>query len=239
MFPLRDDNPRHGPAVVVWLLVAINVAVFIYQLSFDSQRQLVSFVTNYGFVPGRFFAAPLAEVLTLLSSTFIHGGLTHLVGNMFFLYVFADNIEDRMGHLPFVLFYLVGGVAATLLHGAFAPRSEIPMIGASGAISAVLGAYIVIFPRRRVMTFVPPLLLPWLLLSIFVRLPRFFLWWLPAWVYIGYWAAIQFFEATSGILVNQGNVSDVAWWAHVGGFAFGVLAVRRFVPLRSSAPRDA
>lgn len=204
MFPLRDANPRTGPAFVAWTIIAINVALFAYQVSLASQSALFSFVKGYAFVPARFFAEPGAGSLTLVSSMFLHGGLLHLVGNMLFLYVFGDNIENRMGHVRFLGFYLVGGIVATLAHGFFAPGSETPMLGASGAVSAVLGAYIVLFPRQRVMTFVPPV----------------FMFWVPAWLYIGYWAFIQFAEAAGGVS------GGVAWWAHVGGFVFGVVVVR-------------
>lgn len=215
MFPLRDANPRTGPAFVAWLLIAVNVALFLYQLSLPSQQALFDFVTTYGFVPREFFSNPFGGAFAVLSSMFLHGGLFHLVGNMLFLFVFGDNIENRMGHGAFLLFYLLGGALATLAHGLFAPGSDTPMVGASGAISAVLGAYIVLFPRQRVLTFVPPL----------------FLFWLPAWLYIGYWALIQFVQATGGVS------GGVAWWAHVGGFVFGVVVVRAFVSSDSRTTR--
>jgi membrane associated rhomboid family serine protease len=217
VFPLRDANPRTGPAFVTWILIAANVALFLYQLSLPSQRALFDFVVTYGFVPQEFFANPVAEALPVLTSMFLHGGLFHLVGNMLFLFVFGDNIENRMGHGAFVLFYLLGGALATLAHGLFAPGSQTPMIGASGAVSAVLGAYIVLFPRQRVLTFVPPL----------------FLFWLPAWLYIGYWALLQFVQATGGVS------GGVAWWAHVGGFVFGVAVVRVFASSEARGTRRA
>lgn len=127
---------------------------------------------------------------------------------MFFLYVFGDNIEERLGHVRYALFYLVGGAVATLAHGLLNPGSLIPLVGASGAISAVLGAYIVLYPRQRVLTFIPPL----------------FLFWLPAWLYLGYWALLQFVQGVAGLgVVDEGGV---AWWAHIGGFLFGALVVR-------------
>lgn len=214
MFPLRDANPRTGPAFVAWTLIGINVLLFVYQLSLPSQEALFAFVTTYGFVPAEFFASPGDEAIALISSMFLHGGLFHLVGNMLFLFVFGDNIENRMGHGTFLGFYLAGGVVATLAHGLFAPGSDTPMIGASGAVSAILGAYIVLFPRQRVLTFVPP----------------FFMFWLPAWLYIGYWALIQFLQAAGGVS------GGVAWWAHVGGFVFGLILVR-FLAAESSRSR--
>jgi membrane associated rhomboid family serine protease len=229
MFPLRDANPRHGPAVVLWLFVVINIVVFLYNLTFDSQQQLVRFVYQFGFIPREFFAVPVPESFTLLTSMFLHGGLGHILGNLFFLYVFGDNVEDRMGHVRFAVFYLLGGVIATLAHGFFTTTSTVPMVGASGAISAVLGAYIVIFPRQRILTFIPPLVIPWLVLRLFGRIPRFWLPWLPAWLYIGYWALLQLLEAYSGLVVTQEQMQGVAWWAHIGGFVYGVIAVRFFL----------
>ncbi|MGL4610616.1 MAG: rhomboid family intramembrane serine protease [Trueperaceae bacterium] len=229
MFPLRDANPRHGPAVILWLLIAANVGVFLYNLSFDSEQQLLGFVYQYGFIPREFFSVPLPEAFTLISSMFLHGGVSHILGNMFFLYVFGDNIEDRMGHVRFTVFYLLGGVLATLAHGFFTTTSTVPMVGASGAISAILGAYIVIFPRQRILTFIPPLLIPWIVLRLFGRIPKFFLPWLPAWIYLGYWIGIQMLEAYTGFVVSQEQTQGVAWWAHIGGFIYGVLAVRFFL----------
>jgi membrane associated rhomboid family serine protease len=228
MFPLRDDNPRHGPAIIMWVFVALNVLVFLYENSLSSERQLLRFVETYGFIPREFFSLPLAELFTLLSSMFLHGGLGHILGNMFFLFVFGDNVEDRMGHLRFPIFYLLGGVVATLFHGFFSLTSPTPMVGASGAISAVLGAYIVLFPRQRILTFIPPLFLPWLVFRVFARIPRFFLPWLPAWVYLGYWAILQLAGASSDFLVRSDEMSGVAFWAHVGGFIFGVVTVHFF-----------
>ena len=157
----------------------------------------------------------------------------HILGNMIFLAVFGDNIEDRMGHWSFALFYLSGGAAATLAHALFSPISSVPLVGASGAISAVLGAYITLFPRQRVLTLLPPLILPWLVLRLFFRTPRFYAFWLPAWAYIGYWALLQVFEAVTGLGLGmpqaaEMDMSGVAWWAHVGGFVFGLVSVRLF-----------
>jgi membrane associated rhomboid family serine protease len=226
VFPLRDANPRHGPPIVTWGLVLINLAVFGYQLTLGEGRELFVHFVRFGFIPSQFFQAPIPEAPTLLTSMFLHGGITHIVGNLFFLVVFGDNVEDRLGHARFLLFYLLGGAAATLTHGLFAVGSNVPMIGASGAISAVLGAYVVLFPRQRVLTLIPPLIVPWMVLRLFGRIPRFFLPWLPAWIYIGYWAAMQLLEATNGILVGASDAAGVAWWAHVGGFGFGLLALR-------------
>lgn len=210
MFPLRDNNPKRGTAYFMWLILAANAAVFFYQLTL-SRFELEQFILEYSFIPRLFFQNPIGNAYRLISSMFMHGSLVHILSNMFFLWVFADNIEDRVGHRRFVVFYLLGGVIATLAHGLFSLRSPVPMVGASGAISAVLGAYIVLFPRQRVLTFIPP----------------FFIFWLPAWLYLGYWALLQFVEATSGIVV--GSQGGVAWWAHVGGFVYGFLMVKNFI----------
>ena len=165
------------------------------------------FVAVYSFIPQYFFENPLPNAYRLVSSMFLHGGWAHILGNMFFLYVFGDNIEERMGRVKYLFFYLLGGVVATLAHGVLAPGSPVPLVGASGAISAVLGAYIVLYPRQRVLTFIPPL----------------FVFWLPAWIYLGYWGVLQLVQGIAGWGAEG---SGVAWWAHVGGFLFGLLAVR-------------
>lgn len=238
MFPLRDDNPRHGHAWVTWALVATNVLVFLLQLQAQAQGPfaVARLLEDWAFVPAAFFAAPALEAPTLLSSAFMHGGLGHLVSNMFFLAVFGDNVEDRMGHGRFLIFYALGGALATLAHGLVEPRSPVPLVGASGAISALLGAYILFFPRRHVLTFVPPLFVPWLVLRLLLPVPRFYLWWLPAWLYIGYWAFLQVWEAGGSLALAPAAGSGVAWWAHVGGFAFGLLAVGLFARERREGP---
>lgn len=226
MIPLRDRNPRHGPAYVTWLLVAVNVLVFLYQLRLGETRAGWEFVLQYAFVPALFFEQPLQHLSTLVTSAFMHGGLLHLVSNMIFLLVFGDNIEDRLGKVRYVLFYLGGAAVAGLLHGLFEVASPVPMVGASGAVSAVLGAYIVMFPRQQVLTFIPPLFVPWLVLSFFARVKPFYAPWLPAWVYIGYWALVQFWEAGLGLVSSPVEAEQqVAWWAHVGGFVFGAALV--------------
>ena len=210
MFPLHDANPRHGPSYVMWLLVLANVIIFIYAFSRGPPEAVREFVTAYAFVPSAFFSSPLSESYRLVTSIFLHGGVMHLLGNMWFLWVFGDNVEDRMGHGTFLLFYLGGGIVATLAHAVLAPGSPIPLVGASGAVSAVLGAYILLFPTQRVLTFVPPL----------------FVFWLPAWLYLGYWALVQFLQGTAGLVAGEAAIGGVAWWAHIGGFIFGMLMVR-------------
>ena len=234
MIPIRDATPRHAVPVVSWVLVGINVVVFAYQAYLGESRAAYEMIFNYAFIPARFAEEPGAALHTLVTSEFMHGSWLHLFSNMIFLIVFADNVEDRMGHWRFALFYLLGAAAATGVHGLFSMGSPVPLVGASGAVSAVLGAYILLYPHQRVQTFIPPLIIPWLLASLFGRFPRFYLLWLPAWLFIGYWALIQVLEAGSslGLQVEGGGV---AWWAHIGGFVFGAALHRLFLSRRSSS----
>lgn len=216
LLPLRDDNPiRHiGRAYVMLAILAANIAVFAYQLSLPaglSQR----FVLAYGAIPADLFGlaerapeiAAIPSALTLISSMFLHGGLLHIAGNMLFLWVLGDNVEDSMGHLRFVAFYLLCGIVAALSHAALAPNSTIPMIGASGAISGVIGAYLVLHPRARINTLVLRFVVP-----------------LPAWLVLGLWIAFQIFNAASA----SADAAGVAWWAHIGGFVAGAMLIAFF-----------
>ena len=203
MFPLYDINrSRRRPVVVVWL-VLINLVVFVWQFFVSPDVDQV--VYNYGFRPVDFWSNPAAEWPALFTSMFMHGGLLHLLGNLWFLWVFGDNIEDEMGRGRFLIFYLAGGVAAALTHSLFDGATNVPMIGASGAISAVLGAYILLHPRAIILS-----LIGWIPIPV------------PAFIYLGYWALIQFVQSAAG-------VEGVAFWAHIGGFIFGMLFARRFL----------
>ncbi len=215
MFPLRDDNPKNKPAVVMWFLIALNILIYIYTFGLLPQIETIQVIDSYGFIPQLFFDNPLPSISDLITSMFLHGGLMHILGNMVFLWIFADNIEERMGHTMFAIFYLLGGVFAALCHGIFSTGSSIPMVGASGAISAVLGAYFITFPHHKVQTYIAPV----------------FIIWLPAWLYLGIWVGMQVIEAVTGI-VTPGGVSNVAWWAHIGGFLFGVAFARWFLHLK-------
>ncbi|TBH20140.1 rhomboid family intramembrane serine protease [Thermus thermamylovorans] len=205
MLPLYDINHARRPALVVKALVLANALAFLWQLSVGLEWS----ARAYGFIPALFFQDPLGQAYRLLTSMFLHGSFFHILSNMWFLWVFGDNVEDRMGHGGFLLFYLLGGLAAALAQGLFMPGSPIPMIGASGAVSAVLGAYYVLFPRAYVVALV------------FLILP--FLVTLPAGFYLGYWALLQLLQGALGL-------PGVAWWAHLGGFLFGALLARRFAP---------
>jgi len=227
MLPLRDANPRRSVPVVTWALAVACALVYVHQALLGASMQGFLFTVRYGFIPERLARHPLTAAPTLVTNLFLHGSLLHLLGNLLFLVVFADNIEARLGSVRFALFYLLGGAAANLVYALFAAAPRIPLVGASGAISAVLGGYLLLYPRLRVLTFIPPFLLPWLVMSLFARVPRFFLLWFPAWLFIGYWFLVQLLEATAGISLG-GGTSAIAWWAHVGGFAFGACTVSWF-----------
>ena len=216
--PLKDDNPRSriGLQAVTIAFLAICVLVFLYQLTLSEVEQARLFY-SFGLIPATLLGegqlAPDLERIppwaTLFTSMFLHGGFLHIAGNMLFLWVFGDNIEDALGHVRFVVFYVLCGLAAGLLHAAIDPSSDVPTIGASGAISGILGGYLVLYPRRGV----------WV--QIFYLIVRRF----PAWAVLGAWAGLQVVNAT---LVNDPG-ANTAWWAHIGGFIAGAVLV---VPLR-------
>jgi len=214
MLPLADHNPRRTVPVVNYLLVAANVWVFLWELSLGPNIERDLFIVS--FVPARFWAAPLdaANIIRIFISMFLHGGWLHLGGNMLFLWIFGHNVEDEMGRGRFVLFYLASGIAAAMSQviaaslGGDSSALLIPMVGASGAIAGVLAAYMVLFPRSRVLTLIP--------IFIFIRLVH-----LPAAFFIGLWFAIQLLSAFLG-----GGGGGVAFAAHVGGFVAGYLLVR-------------
>jgi membrane associated rhomboid family serine protease len=223
MIPLRDQNPSRSTPVVTRGLIVLNAAMFLYELSLGSG--LRDFMFSWGLVPARLPAAfdlggePLAWTgLTLVSSLFLHGGWLHLVGNMWYLWIFGDNVEDQFGPVAFLLFYLAAGVAASLIHAFANLGSRVPTLGASGAIAGVLGAYAVMFPRARVHTLVP-------FFPFFQVIP------LPAVLMLGVWFLFQF--VAGAISVGQGGAGGgVAWWAHIGGFVFGVVVTKITYPFR-------
>ncbi len=219
MIPLRDDNPTSSAPVLTISLIAINVMVFLYQLSLDPRGgQLL--VYQFGAIPSVVFGsnslpsniAVIPPVFSLFTSMFLHGGWLHLIGNMLYLWIFGDNIEDAMGKVRFFVFYVLSGLLAAFSHAIISPGSNIPMIGASGAISGVLGAYLVLYPRARVLVLIP-------LLGFFWRL-----FYIPAMFVLGFWFLLQIF---SGGLEGS-SAGGVAWGAHVGGFIAGMLLVGIF-----------
>lgn len=217
LFPIRDAIPSRIPPVVNLGLIAACCLVFTYQIALgpDVER----FFLAAAFIPARLFGSlPSAvgvpdyglagNVVTIVLSMFMHGGWLHIIGNMWFLYVFGDNVESALGHGRYLLFYLAGGATASLAHAVTQPSSVVPTVGASGAIAAVLGAYLVIYPHSRVHTLV--------FLGIFVTVAE-----LPAVVMLGFWFLLQFLEGTLS-LAAQPTGGGVAWFAHIGGFLFGV-----------------
>ena len=214
MIPFKDDNPPGRFPIVTVTFIVINTLVFFFQSGTGLQASVIS----YGALPHSLVTMesiqPLHPSLTLLTSMFMHGGLLHLGGNMLYLWIFGDNVEDRLGRFGFVVFYLMGGVFATYAHVLSAPMSTVPMVGASGAIAAVLGAYLLMFPRAKVHTLI--------ILGFYIQVIR-----LPALIVIGFWAIIQL---ASGLMANaQPGQGGVAWFAHIGGFVFGLAVVLMFI----------
>lgn len=219
MLPLQDTVQTRSFPIFNWTLIAANVLIFFVELGLGPQAE--AFIASLGVVPARLLAAPdPAQILTLFTSMFLHGGWAHLFSNMLALYIFGDNVEDRMGSGRYLAFYLICGLAAAFTHIVFNPTSQVPTIGASGAISGVLGAYFVLFPTARVITLIPILFLPW-----FVEI--------PAIVYLGVWFISQLFNGTLAIVAGVQEFGGVAWWAHAGGFLAGVILVGLFARRRS------
>jgi membrane associated rhomboid family serine protease len=211
MLPLKDDIPSYTRPYVTYGFIGINALVFIYELSLGSN--LGSFIQQYGAIPYTLFhpAGPFSY-LTLFSSMFIHASLMHIIGNMLFLWIFGDNIEDRLGHVFFFIFYMISGLAGAFLHSIFVPNSLVPMVGASGAISGIMGAYILLYPKARILALVP--------LGFFIRIMK-----LPALLFLGIWFGYQFLLGIMSIGVKGGGV---AYFAHIGGFAAGFVMALPF-----------
>jgi membrane associated rhomboid family serine protease len=208
MFPIGDDDVRGaGPALSTWGLLIANVLVFLFEATL-STGALQNFVVQYGVIPSEIVNG--IDWQTLLTSMFLHGGWLHLIGNMLFLWVFSNNIEAVLGTPLHLLFYLAGGLAASLAHIFSDPTSSIPSVGASGAIAAILGAYLVLFPRSRVRLLV--------FLGYSMGVTR-----ASAVAFLGLWAVMQLFSGVASLGVPTAQAEGVAWWAHIGGFAFGVV----------------
>jgi membrane associated rhomboid family serine protease len=221
VLPLKDDIPSRTVPVVTIALIAVNVTVFLYQLSLQmsgdtrATAALEAFVFEFGAVPCRISGACSAAgdfphpFATIFTSMFVHGGLLHVGGNMLYLWIFGDNVEDTLGHGRFLLFYLLSGVVAAAAQTAMSPGSAVPMIGASGAVSGVLGAYIILFPYATVLTLVT--------FIFFFRLVR-----IPAVIILGFWIVVQFFNGL-GSFSRESGEGGVAWFAHIGGFVAGIV----------------
>jgi len=215
MIPLKDINRSQTVPLITISVIVLNTLFFFYELSLD-QEALARFFYMFGATPSFYFSpnywqstGVLGGILPLLSSMFLHGGWLHFGGNMLYLWVFGDNVEDRLGHARFLIFYFVCGLAAALLHIFTNPNSAVPTVGASGAIAGVLGAYLILFPGARVLTLIP--------IFVFFQLVE-----LPALIFLGFWFVMQFFSGAISLTIMDQQTGGTAWWAHVGGFVTGV-----------------
>lgn len=202
MMPLGDDNTgRRLVPVVTYGLILVNVLFFLVELSGGD-----AFIERWAYVPARFLANPVGEFLTIFTSMFMHAGWVHLLGNMLYLWIFGDNVEDRLGHALFLVFYFLCGIAATALQTVFSLGSNVPNVGASGAIAGVLGAYLLMFPRQRVSVLMGRAVVP-----------------MSALIVIGFWFVLQLFSGFSSITAASQSEGGVAYMAHVGGFVAGAV----------------
>lgn len=220
MIPVRDDQPRFITPYVTYFLIGLNLVIFLFEASL-TPRGFKVLLFQLGMIPanitgvltGTHETGLVAAFFPTLTSMFLHGSWMHVIGNMWFLWIFGDNIEDYLGHFKYLVFYLLGGFGAALAQVVLNPHSIVPTVGASGAIAGVLGAYFLLYPRAKVL----------------IWFPIFFLFYLPAWVTLGYWFAMQF---VSGAATSIANYSDtrggVAFWAHVGGFLVGIVLIKVF-----------
>ncbi len=222
MLPLRDDQARYSTPWVNSFLIGLNLLIFLFEATLD-RRSLNILISQFGVVPSHLAAFlagspryPLpAVVLPFFTSLFLHGSWLHVLGNMLYLYIFGDNVEDYLGHFKYLVFYILTGVLAMGTQAAVNLHSTVPAVGASGAIAGVLGAYFVLYPRARVLT--------WFFELIFLFL------WIPAWVVLGYWFVLNFLSGTeTALAVHKQNMGGIAFWAHVGGFISGALLVKVF-----------
>lgn len=218
IFPIGDDQVKGGHfPLLSYSFIALNVGIFLFQISLPP-NQLNAFIFEYGSIPVETMQGK--DLFTLVTSMFLHGGWMHLIGNMLFLWVFADNIEATIGSFRFFIFYLLGGLAAHAAHIYFNLYSEIPTVGASGAISAVMGAYLVMFPTSRIRVL-------FIIFSFNVS----------AYIFLGLWIWQQWMSGTAALEVNTAETAGVAWWAHIGGFAFGLVAGFYYRVAFPAAPR--
>jgi membrane associated rhomboid family serine protease len=221
MFPLRDDQPTFSTPFVTYFLIALNCFIFFFewQLDMHNPRALNSLLSQFGVIPrveiglltGTPVFSPLGALIPILTSMFLHGSPLHLIGNMWILWIFGDNIEDYLGHFAYLVFYLLCGIAASLTHILFNASSHVPSIGASGAIAGIMGAYLVLYPRARVLTWIFILIVPF-----------------PAWLWLIIWGVQQFLNGAAASLAETAQTTGVAFWAHVGGFIIGILLIKLF-----------
>jgi membrane associated rhomboid family serine protease len=215
MIPLRDSNPSRTIPFVNYLLILVNVAAFLYEFSLG--RGMSKFIFTFGLIPSEILSHYTTlnlgpgMIIPIFSSMFLHGGWMHLIGNMLFLYIFGDNVEDRFGHFKYLVFYLIAGVSAAATQIYMFPTSTVPMVGASGAIAGVLGAYVLMFPTSRVLTLVP--------IIFFFQIIE-----LPAFLFLGFWFLLQIISGMFALGIGA-DAGGVAWWAHIGGFVAGAVFV--------------
>ncbi len=219
MFPIRDTISSKNYPVVNNTIIGINVVLFLFEMS--QGANLDRFVYIYGLVPARYSMPQISsyfttgqQLLSWLSFMFLHGGFWHLLGNMWSLYIFGDNVEDRLGPFRYLVFYLLCGITSGLSHLLFNLHSNMPTIGASGAIAGVMGAYLILHPHSKILTLIPIIFIPW-----FIEIPAFF--------FLGFWFVLQFINAAG----SHGNIGGIAWWAHIGGFVFGIVLLKIFLML--------
>lgn len=205
MIPLRDTQPSYTFPFVTVAIIVLNVFAFLYEFMMDPY-ELNFFIAHYGVIPTRF------QWMDVLTSIFLHGGWMHLIGNMWFLWIYGDNVEDILGHAPYLIFYLLCGLAATMVHVLFNGDSRVPTIGASGAIAGVMGAYVVKFPHSKITTLVP--------VFVFITTME-----IPAYVILLYWFVIQFFSGVGSVGHSHLSQGGVAWFAHIGGFLAGIALI--------------
>jgi membrane associated rhomboid family serine protease len=216
MIPFKDDNPTRIFPFVTILLIFLNSAVFLIEILHPAGMKEI--VYNFGAIPHNLLSLstdqPVHILITPFTSMFLHGGFIHIIGNMLYLWIFGNNIEDRLGHIRFLFFYLASGLVAAYAHSITSPNSMIPMIGASGAVSGVLGAYLLLYPHARIHT------LLWI--GFYIEVVR-----IPALIVIGFWIIIQIFNG----LISKGLMAQggVAWFAHIGGFIFGLITIRFWI----------
>ena len=213
MIPIRDNQPSNCIPVVTYILMGINLLIFVLQIQIGFNNEV--FFYSYGLVPAKYTVPEMArhfspgnQFFSIFSYMFLHGGFLHFIGNMWFLYIFGDNVEEHFGALRFLGFYLLSGIISGLFHFILNPVSMVPTIGASGAIAGVMGAYFLLYPKSRILTIIPIIIFPW-----FVEIPAF--------IFLGIWFFIQFINAA-----GSSAGSGIAWWAHIGGFVAGLAMVR-------------
>ncbi|MFQ5452040.1 MAG: rhomboid family intramembrane serine protease [Candidatus Paceibacterota bacterium] len=223
MFPIKDTSSTRKFPFVNYIIILANIVVFIVEITAPDIQE---FITLYSFIPGEFIPYLLATYKGIFTSMWLHGGWFHLLSNMWFLHIFGDNIEDRVGHFRYFLFYLSAGVAATLAQYVIDPFSFIPMVGASGAISGIAGAYVVLFRHSRIQALIPTFFGFWDIVE------------LPSWIFLGYWLVIQVFSGIGSVVVTSAGEGGVAFFAHIGGFVFGWLIAKNMYKKKRPSLRD-